>query len=93
MFNKIKEYFEVKPEKTDCLFCKIANKEIPAKIIAENNYCMAFMDINPMSNGHTLVIPKKHFNDLLTCDPIYLKQVTEMVQMVTKKIDYSSLQP
>lgn len=93
MFKRLKEYFEVKQEVIECIFCKIINKEIPAKIVAENNYCLAFMDINPVSNGHVLVIPKKHCTDLLTCDPIYLKQVIEMVQKVTQKIDSSSLKP
>lgn len=93
MFKRLKEYFEVKQEVVECIFCKIVNKEIPAKIIAENNYCLSFMDISPCSDGHVLVIPKKHCLDLATCDPIYLKQVIEMVQKVSKKIEYSSLQP
>jgi histidine triad (HIT) family protein len=45
---------------TDCLFCKIINKEIPAKIIYEDKNYLAFLDINPVSLGHALVIPKKH---------------------------------
>jgi histidine triad (HIT) family protein len=45
----------------DCIFCKIVNKEIPAHIVYENDDFMAFLDINPQSPGHTLVIPKKHY--------------------------------
>ena len=51
----------------DCLFCKIINKEIPAKIIYEDDNYLSFLDINPNTKGHTLVIPKKHtdtFNNL-----------------------------
>ncbi len=44
-----------------CIFCKIANKEIPAKIVYEDETTLAFLDINPRSKGHTLVIPKKHY--------------------------------
>ena len=45
----------------DCIFCKIANKEILAEIIWENNDFLAFLDIDPNTKGHTLVVPKKHF--------------------------------
>jgi len=45
----------------DCLFCKIANKEIPADIVYENKDFLAFLDIRPLAPGHTLVIPKKHY--------------------------------
>ena len=44
-----------------CIFCKIVNKEIPANIVYEDNDFMAFLDINPLSPGHTLVIPKQHY--------------------------------
>ena len=44
----------------DCIFCKIVKKEIPSKIIFENERCLAFLDISPISKGHTIVIPKNH---------------------------------
>ncbi len=44
----------------NCIFCKIVNKEIPAHIIFENDDYVAFLDIEPNTIGHTLVIPKKH---------------------------------
>lgn len=44
-----------------CIFCKIVTKEIPAHIIYENDEFMAFLDIRPLSPGHALVIPKKHY--------------------------------
>src|SRR3972149_7440181 len=44
-----------------CIFCKILNKELPAKIAYEDSYCVAFHDINPQSPVHLLVIPRKHF--------------------------------
>lgn len=45
----------------NCIFCKIVNKEIPAHIVYEDDNFLAFLDINPLSPGHTLVIPKKHY--------------------------------
>lgn len=45
----------------DCIFCKIIKREIPAHIVYEDTDFLAFLDINPLSPGHTLVIPKKHY--------------------------------
>jgi histidine triad (HIT) family protein len=44
----------------NCLFCQIIKKKIPAYIVAEDEYCLAFLDINPASEGHTLIITKNH---------------------------------
>ncbi|MCJ8338706.1 MAG: histidine triad nucleotide-binding protein [Pseudomonadales bacterium] len=55
----------------DCLFCKIINREIPAKIIYEDDEMIAFDDIHPKAPKHFLVIPKKHIstlNDLTDTD-------------------------
>jgi histidine triad (HIT) family protein len=49
----------------DCLFCKIAAGEIPATIVREDERTIAFMDINPATRGHLLVIPRKHAADVL----------------------------
>lgn len=49
----------------DCIFCKIANKEIPAKFVYEDEMVMAFHDISPEAPVHILVIPKKHIASLL----------------------------
>ncbi len=46
----------------ECIFCKIANKEIPATVIYEDNDILVFMDIGPIIKGHALVIPKKHYD-------------------------------
>ena len=48
----------------DCLFCKIANKEIPALIVHEDGDTMGFLDINPLAPGHTVIIPKAHVEDI-----------------------------
>jgi histidine triad (HIT) family protein len=47
-------------EKTDCIFCKIAKGEIPAVKIWEDKKYIAFLDANPINQGHTLILPKKH---------------------------------
>lgn len=47
-----------------CIFCKIINGEIPSYKIYEDQIVYAFLDINPDSNGHTLIIPKEHYLDL-----------------------------
>ena len=46
---------------SDCIFCKIARKEIPAEIVYEDEDFVAFLDIHPQSPGHTQVIPKEHY--------------------------------
>lgn len=43
-----------------CLFCRIIRKEIPCSLVLETDYAIAFLDINPLSSGHTLVVPKEH---------------------------------
>jgi histidine triad (HIT) family protein len=46
---------------SDCVFCKIVAGQIPAAKVHENEYLLVFMDINPLAPGHTLLIPKKHY--------------------------------
>jgi len=48
----------------DCIFCKIASGEIPAKIVYEDDAVMAFEDVNPQTPVHTLIIPKQHYHSL-----------------------------
>lgn len=48
-------------EKTDCVFCKIVNKEIPSEVVYEDDNFLALLSIDPVSPGHTLVIPKEHY--------------------------------
>ncbi|HEV7460495.1 MAG TPA: HIT domain-containing protein [Solirubrobacteraceae bacterium] len=49
----------------DCLFCKIAGGELPSTVVDEDERTVAFMDINPATRGHALVIPREHSRDLL----------------------------
>ena len=50
---------------SDCIFCKIANKEIDSKLIFEDDKVVAFRDLNPQAPQHILIIPKKHFANIL----------------------------
>src|SRR5690348_9292827 len=52
----------------NCLFCRIVRKEIPARIVAENDDCVAFHDINPQAPVHILVIPRKHVPSVASVD-------------------------
>lgn len=54
---------------TDCVFCKIVAKQLPANVVYEDNEIIAFLDIRPINPGHTLVIPKKHSASLQQLDP------------------------
>jgi histidine triad (HIT) family protein len=53
----------------DCLFCKIVAGEIPSTIVDQDERTVAFMDINPATRGHALVVPRNHSRDLLDIDP------------------------
>ena len=64
----------------DCLFCKIINKEIPSSIIYEDSDVLAFLDINPTTNGDTLIIPKKHYKDFLEVPNEILVKMYEVAQ-------------
>ena len=66
----------------DCLFCKIIKWEIPSYTIYENEYVKAFLDIGPVSKGHTLIIPKKHFRDIMDIDLDTLKHIDEAAKLI-----------
>jgi histidine triad (HIT) family protein len=78
---------KIMPKKLDCIFCKIANKEIPVEILYEDETVMAFPDIHPMVPVHVLIIPKKHLESVvgLTDTPENEKIMGRLV-MVAKKI-------
>jgi histidine triad (HIT) family protein len=52
----------------DCIFCKIVAGELPATIVAADERTITFMDINPATRGHALVVPRRHTRDLLSID-------------------------
>lgn len=70
----------------NCIFCKIAHHEIPGKIIYEDDVCMAFLDLSQTTDGHTLVIPKQHFANVLEVDSQTLSHMMAIVQKVASQI-------
>lgn len=72
---------------TDCIFCKIANKEIPSNLVYENENVVAFNDINPCAPVHILVIPKKHVESLNELeDKNLMGELLSGVKEATKKL-------
>lgn len=70
----------------DCIFCKIINKEMPSYKIYENEFTYAFLDISNDGNGHILVIPKNHFENILDCSKDALCHLMETVQKISKHL-------
>lgn len=71
---------------TDCIFCKIVKGEIPASIIFQDEVCFAFMDIYPVTKGHCLLIPRKHFVNLLDVDPDAIAHLAKRLAELTRKV-------
>ena len=68
--------------KNDCVFCAIAAGEIPSFKVYEDDLVLAYLDINPFTEGHTLVIPKDHTTGLLDTPAETLKEIVVRVQKV-----------
>ena len=71
----------------DCLFCKIAKGEIESLKIYEDDIVLAFLDINPDSDGHTLIIPKKHYTDIDDIDLNTLNHINKISKKVKKLLE------
>lgn len=70
----------------DCIFCKIADHEMPADLIFEDEFAAAFYDINPAAPIHILVIPKKHIANLLEVNAQDRRIVTHIMSEIVPKI-------
>ena len=68
--------------KEECVFCKIAKKESGASIVFEDEKTMAFMDIRPVSDGHVLVIPKEHYQDIFDINEDLICQVHKTAKKI-----------
>lgn len=71
----------------DCLFCKIINKEISSYKIYEDEKVLAFLDINPVCNGHTLIIPKKHYKDFSSLDDEIILYINEVAKKIISLLE------
>ena len=70
----------------DCLFCRIVRKEIPAKLVAEDEHCVAFRDINPQAPVHVLIIPREHVPSLnQATDAAMLGRLSLMAADIARK--------
>ena len=72
--------------KDDCIFCKIVAGQIPAAKIYEDHSVFAFLDIGPLSPGHTLVIPKQHYKSLHDCPPDLVAQLAAKLGKIAQAV-------
>lgn len=68
----------------NCIFCKITNKEIESNIVYENNNIIAFLDADPINEGHILIVPKKHYLDIEELPAEILNEIMELSQRIVK---------
>jgi histidine triad (HIT) family protein len=70
----------------DCLFCRIVRKEIPARIAAETEHCVAFHDIDPKAPVHVLVIPREHVASLSEAkDPVVIGRLALLAAEIAER--------
>ena len=69
-----------------CVFCDIVDGKIPSKKVFENETLIAILDISQTTKGHTLIIPKKHFNNMLETDESILKEMISLSKTLGNKI-------
>ena len=70
----------------DCIFCKIANKQINSKFVYEDDTVMAIMDISPICDGHILIIPKEHFETIFDVPEMILSHMYHVANILKDKI-------
>lgn len=79
----------------DCIFCKIINGEIPSYTIYEDEIVKVLLDINPDTNGHTLIIPKKHYENLIDIEEDVLHHINgiakKMYNLLKEKLNCDGL--
>ena len=73
-------------KRQDCIFCKIARSEIPAQKVGESNNFLAFLDAHPKTDGHTLIIPKKHFVTLLDISNTLGEELLKFTKEIASKL-------
>lgn len=76
----------------DCVFCRVLRGELPSTVVLEDERTLAFLDIAPATDGHTLVVPKLHTEDLFSVTPEDLSAVIRSTQAVARLLE-NRLQP
>ena len=75
----------------DCLFCKIIKGDIPSKTIYEDDLVKVFLDVNPVTDGHMLIIPKKHITDFTELDSDTLSYMHTIIKEKLMPLTYDKL--
>lgn len=70
----------------DCIFCKIAKGEIDSAKIWEDDDFLAILDVNPLTKGHCLIIPKNHFKNVFDIEPEILKEIIVLAKNLSNQI-------
>lgn len=76
---------------SECVFCSIVKGKIPCYKVYEDKEILAFLDINPVNPGHTLIIPKKHYETILDVDDETLKRLAVVIKNISSAV-YSGLE-
>lgn len=71
----------------NCAFCKIVDGNIFAKIITQDDNAIAFLDAFPLSVGHTLIIPKRHYSKVLDINREYSSAAFDLLRVVTARVE------
>jgi histidine triad (HIT) family protein len=77
---------------TECLFCGIVAGDVPAQIVDSDEHTVAFMDINPATRGHALVVPRRHSTDLMDVSDDDLAYTTAAARRLARRMD-QTLEP
>lgn len=76
-------------EKSECLFCNLANGKIPTYSIYQNDLVNCFLDIDPIADGHILVVPKQHLLEIDSFDVLIANHIMQAAILVTKAIKHA----
>lgn len=71
----------------NCIFCKIINDDIPCYKVYEDDLVLAFLDVNPKANGHTLIVPKEHTLDVNSIDNNTLLHIIDVSKKISKILE------
>ena len=83
--------YECNDQRPNCIFCKIVAGEIPSIPVFEDAHTLAFMDINPIAPGHTLIIPKRHWANIFAMPDAQLGYVAASAKRVASAGETSTL--
>ena len=70
-----------------CIFCKIAQKQVPSSLVYEDEKTVAFLDIRPLNEGHTLVIPKEHYVNIFDIPQELLCHIHSVTKKVAQAVE------